>query len=274
MCVMFCAVRLHPKFRFIALLNRDEYYARPTEPAYFWASAPRILAGKDLRSGGTWMGVSETSRFAALTNYRNPALFEKNKKSRGLLVPELLKTSLEPSARLSLFAQEGSDFNPFNLITATFTGAAIEAHYFSSIEKYHHPLETGLYGLSNGLLDSPWPKIMRGKERFDRILRELRADTELPTQDLLQLMEDQEPAPLHDLPSTGVAPEIERALSPIFIVSPEYGTRSTTLIAVTAPREGKSEVLFVEKSHPRPGDPTPAQIRTFDFPIFPQANKN
>ena len=204
--------------------NRDEFYARPASPAAFWPDHPLVFAGRDLEKGGTWLGVTRQGRFAALTNIRDPAAKKNNPKSRGHLVSGFLFGNQEPEDYLARVATEAHEYDDFNLIVAHRSVSAS----LNSRERTTTRLAPGIYGLSNHLLDTPWPKVLRAKAAFAALL----GSSHLDTGQFLPLLADETPAPDGDLPHTGVSMEWERTLSPVFIAAPGYGTRASTVLLV------------------------------------------
>lgn len=237
MCLIIFAIRAHPRFPLIIAANRDEYYSRPTAAAAFWEDAPDILAGRDLTGCGTWLGITRSGRIAAITNYRDPKRVRHDTPSRGRLVSDFLQGTMATEEYLAELRTTGTAYGGYNLLFGTFE----QLLYFSNCGDLPAEVPDGIHGLSNHLLDTPWPKVVKGKER----LAELLQDPDGPSPEaLLDLLSDREPAPDDLLPNTGVGLERERILSSIFIVSPNYGTRSSTVILVD--REG--EVLFRERT--------------------------
>ena len=235
MCLILIAYRAHPDYPLVVAANRDEYYQRPTAPAAFWEDHPHILAGRDLECMGTWLGVTRDGRIAALTNFRNPHERKTEAPSRGRLVSGFLESDLAPRAYLEQVALTASSYNGFNLLL----GDADGLFCFSSHSAASQALPPGIFGLSNHLLDTPWPKVERGKQRLRAALtREPSID------DLLDLLYDKEPAREDELPDTGVGAGMERVLSPALITSPQYGTRAST--AVLLRKDG--EVEFAERT--------------------------
>lgn len=244
MCLILLAWRSHPDYPLVVAANRDEFFSRPTAPAAFWPESPQVLAGRDLEAGGTWLGVTRTGRFAALTNFRDPARNRVGAPSRGELVSRFLTGSLTPSAYLDMLESCSDRYNGFNLLFGDPAGL----WYFSNCGGGERQLGPGVYGLSNHLLDTPWPKVARGKSALNTALRAL--PEEKP---LFDLLHDDSVAPDEVLPRTGVSLEWERLLSAAFISSPGYGTRSATVLLADA----AGNVRFVEKGFlpdARPGD--------------------
>ncbi|HMQ12526.1 MAG TPA: NRDE family protein [Candidatus Competibacter phosphatis] len=223
MCLILIAYRCHPGHKLLVAANRDEFHTRPTAPLAFWEDTPQVLAGRDLKEGGTWMGVTRTGRFAAITNYREPGQVLTNAPSRGHLVSAYLQDSMPAAAYLERLRSQASRYNGFNLLLGDTTGL----YYYSNRADAPQRLPPGWYGLSNHLLDTPWPKLKRGVSLLRGAL-EGRIDP-VPN-DLFSLLMDRAPAPDPELPRTGVSLEWERWLSSIFIDAPGYGTRSSTLL--------------------------------------------
>jgi uncharacterized protein with NRDE domain len=240
MCVLAIAWRAHPRWRLIAAGNRDELHARPASPLAHWERPDHLIAGTDLRSGGTWLGISEQGRFAVVTNLRGYGLAEPDRPSRGALVTDILAGEgryADPDEP-ALMA-----FNPFNLITVDGERALFLSNRPGPIRQ---TLPPGLYGLSNGALDEPWPKTVRLKA----ILRDWVAGEATQPELLLDgLREDVLP----DTAPGGVVPSDipqEPAVSPIFIRHPVYGTRCSTVVAIDERGDG----LIVERRYTPSGD--------------------
>lgn len=236
MCLILFAHEMHSAYRLVVAANRDELYARPTAPAAFWEDAPGLLAGRDLREGGTWMGITREGRFAAVTNYRETAPPRPGAPSRGHLVGGFLRGGQEPQAFVDEVGARAGEYAGFNLLV----GAGARLFYLSNRGGGARELGPGIYGVSNALLDTPWPKVERGKAA----LREALAAREIDPEALFRILADGEPAPDALLPDTGVGAERERMLSSPFISSPEYGTRASTVLLVR--RDGHA--TFVERT--------------------------
>lgn len=216
--------------------NRDEFYARPTAAAGPWPDAPQVIGGRDLRAGGSWLGVTRTGRWAAVTNFREPGEYRTEAPSRGDLVGDYLKGDLTPAAYLAGLAPRAQEFNGFNLLV----GDRENVRWFSNRGGGHplhgRALEPGVYGLSNHLLDTPWPKVEAGRADLERAL-ETGADPDTILEGLL----DRTLADEASLPDTGVPAELERVLSSRFISGTEYGTRCSTVIRID--RDGQAQLL-------------------------------
>ena len=228
MCLILLAWQAHPDYPLIVAANRDEFFTRPSAAAAFWADAPQVLAGRDLEAGGTWLGVSREQRFAALTNYREGGGQRPGARSRGALVADFLVGRETPEAYLEEVAVLAGEYNGFNL----FVGDADQLGYCSNRDARRvRWLLPGIYGLSNHLLDTPWPKLASARAAFAAALRTLPQAAPFFT-----LLADGEVVPDSHLPETGVPLEWERILSAVFVSSGNYGTRASTLL--TRRRDG------------------------------------
>lgn len=239
MCIILFAYQRHPQYKLIVAANRDEFYSRPTAPAGFWPEQPDLLAGRDEEQGGTWMGITTQGRFAALTNYRDPARTLDGAVSRGELVSGFLLGKQTPEAYLEEVDTRAKVYNGFNLLVGT-VGTGDSLWYYSNQSRQIIKVESGISGLSNHLLNTPWPKVVRGRDR----LMEAVSAPELEQEVLWQILSDRERAADDRLPQTGVSLELERILSPVFIESPGYGTRASTILLVGY----DGQVQFTEKS--------------------------
>lgn len=239
MCLIVVGWQAHPDYPLVVAANRDEFLARPALPAHWWSDAPDLLAGRDLEGGGTWMGITRSGRFAALTNYRDPTLHRPDAPSRGILVRNCLTAAAnadsDADSTLRRIAAVSPDYAAFNLFVSDGSHLGIHESTTGAVRL----LEAGIYGLSNHLLDTPWPKVRLARERFSAALVRLPEDGE---DALLPLLRDDTAAPDNHLPETGVSAQWERLLSPAFIRAPGYGTRCSTVI--TMRRDG--DVRFVE----------------------------
>ena len=223
MCLILVAWKVHPAFPLVVAANRDEFFVRPTAAASFWRDAPQVLAGRDLEAGGTWMGITRSGRFAALTNFRDPAQNRSGTPSRGALVAEFLAASEAPRAYLERIAARGAEYNGYNLLA----GDGDTLCWSSNMGGSPRQLEPGVYGVSNHLLDTAWPKVGAGKTALTQALARLPDDTAL-----FSLLRDDGIHPDEQLPQTGIPLDWERLLSSAFVRSPDYGTRSSTVMCV------------------------------------------
>jgi uncharacterized protein with NRDE domain len=218
-CLILVAWQAHPDYPLVMAANRDEFYARRTASADFWPESPQVLAGRDLEAGGTWLGITRQGRFAALTNYRDPASHKPQAPSRGKLVADFLRGKDSIDAYLDTLDAAG--YNGFNLLL----GDGNRLIAFSNISMQRHELAPGVYGLSNAMLDTPWPKVGAGKTALEAALTALPDETAL-----FCLLRDDTHHPDAALPATGVSLDWERLLSAAFIRSADYGTRCSSVI--------------------------------------------
>jgi uncharacterized protein with NRDE domain len=237
MCLLFFSYRTTPGYQLVVAANRDEFLARPTAPLDFIDEEKNILAGRDLQGGGTWLGITAQLRFAAITNYREPAANQADAPSRGRILTDYLTGDLDAGNYMQSLTEKGDSYNGFNLIL----GDREELYYYSNRSAGPRLLAPGFYGLSNNLLDVPWPKVVRGKE----LLRPYMVDTDrVDTLQIFDLLEDNYRPPDEHLPDTQVGIIWERLLSTICIDGVDYGTRSAAVITVT----DKAAIEFVEKT--------------------------
>lgn len=254
MCLILLALDSHPDYSLIVAANRDEFYERPTAPATFWPDAPSVLAGRDLLAGGTWLGIDRRGRFAAVTNFRQGQRESAAPRSRGHLVRDFLAAATDPEDYLHRVDSDAAQYNGFNLLV----GDPRRLCYFSNREGAPRVLPPGVYGLSNHLLDTAWPKVVSGKSGLLALVR--KGEAEL-AEALLELLADRGPPPDNLLPATGIGGEWKRLLSAAFIASVEYGTRSSTVVLIG--REGNA--TFVEQGFMSGG--TPTERRRFQFQV-------
>lgn len=223
MCLIVFAWRpSHPQPLIVAA-NRDEFYARPTLALAQWADAPGVYAGRDLEAGGSWMGIGDDGRFAALTNIRDPDQ-PIGLRSRGELVAGYLRGEQALDDYLAQMAGRAAEYTGFNLLV----GDAQRLYYLNSVEPVPVPLEEGIYGISNAGLNTPWPKLLKAKAALTAKLDDPQPGA------LLELLQDPTPAAPAELPNTGVGLATETLLSSVFIASPHYGTRASTVLMVNA----------------------------------------
>jgi uncharacterized protein with NRDE domain len=256
-CLILFANEANPRYRLVLAANRDELYSRPTAPAAYWEEAPNVLAGKDLESGGTWLGVTRSGRVAAVTNFRGPGKAWENAPSRGNLVRGFLMSSEPPDVFVDKLRTRAWNYNGFNLLV----GSDQELWWYSNrYDEQPHRIVPGIHGLSNHLLDTPWPKVERGKRALERLIV---GEKEITAEQVFPILEDRSPAADEELPDTGVGQELERVLSAPFISTQYYGTRSSTVLLI----EHTGSVTFVERSF-NPRDESQKEAR-YEFRIEP-----
>jgi len=254
MCLAIVALDAHPCFALIVAANRDEYHARPTEAVHWWMAedGAEILAGRDLEAGGTWLGVTRSGRWAFVTNVRQGAKRDLQAPSRGLLVPRVLRDSRDPHAALVAATADAQHYNGFNLMAGEIAAASWGSN---RAPERGSRLSSGIHGLSNAQLDTPWPKLVRTKSGVAAWTEAGREDIDA----LLALLADRGRARDDELPSTGVSREWERVLSAPFIAGESYGTRSSTVLTIS--RDG--EARLVEQSFDVCGEPSGRVEHTF-----------
>ena len=235
MCLILFSYDIHPVYKLVVAANRDEFYDRPAAPLEIWPEEPRIIAGRDLKGGGTWMGVSPDGRLAALTNFRDPRTLKSRAPTRGTLVTDFLTGGLPARNYLEELGRRAGDYNGFNLVV--YDGR--DFCYYSNHEGIVRQIQAGYHGLSNHLLDTPWPKIRRGLKLFEATAAAISPGA------IFEMLEDRKLPADSELPETGVGLAWERILSPLFIESEIYGTRSSSL--VTIDRSGRLE--FHERTY-------------------------
>ncbi|HMK86794.1 MAG TPA: NRDE family protein [Steroidobacteraceae bacterium] len=220
MCLILIVWRTHPEFPCVLAANRDEYHDRPSASAAWWPNDADILAGRDLKSGGTWLGVTREGRFAALTNFRDGRVARADAPSRGGLVAWALQSRRSVPDTLDYLRAESARYNAFNMIVSDGQRLGV----FESVIGEGRELDAGIYGLSNDLLDTPWPKVQNAKSGLAAALAGMHDET-----DILKLLRDARPAADADLPRTGLSLEWERLLSSAFVHAQDYGTRCSTV---------------------------------------------
>lgn len=235
MCLIFISIKQHPTYKLILAANRDEFYARKTAAAHFWEDHPHIVGGRDLEASGTWLGMTKSGKISMLTNYRDVANLKSVAPSRGQLVSDYLVKQTTPDQYLKNIEPAGQQYNGFNLVV----GSVDELWYYSNYREGISQLTPGFYGLSNHLLETPWPKVTRGKEKLAPILNQ---STIQPDQ-LFEILLDDQRADDNRLPQTGLPLDRERALSSMFIKTENYGSRCSTVILV----DHNNQVHFTER---------------------------
>lgn len=224
MCLIFLSLNNHPNYKLIIAANRDEFYQRKTAAAEYWSDHPDILGGRDLEACGTWMAMNKKGRVAMVTNYRDLKNLKQTAPSRGALVTDFLLTDQPAKDYLKSVEPKADAYNGFNLLV----GNVDELYYLSNYKQGIERLNKGIHGLSNALLDTPWPKVENGKAYFASLINKPEVDPEV----LFTMLYNEERAADALLPDTGVGIERERMLSSMFIKNPNYGTRCSTVMLV------------------------------------------
>jgi uncharacterized protein with NRDE domain len=265
MCLAIVALDAHPQYRVVIAANRDEFHARPAAPAHWWTSG--MLAGQDLIGGGAWFGITRSGRWALVTNYREGIPRDPDAPSRGKLVTGALLDPSPPLLCAAAIARDGGRYHGFSLLVGetigqeesdprlSLPGDRSTAAYVSNRASGAIALPAGIHGLSNHLLETPWPKLVKSKARLADAL----GGQALDTVAAFALLADREPADGATLPVTGLSRERERMLSSAFIVSPDYGTRCSTVF--TLARDGSAN--FVERSFDAAGNMTGETAHAF-----------
>lgn len=242
MCLLFISFKLTPGYRLVLAANRDEFRHRPTVPLDYIDDEKTILAGRDLQGGGTWLGLSRKGKIAAITNFRKGGILRNDAPSRGKIIDSYLRSGDTAEEFLAALQKKGSEYNGFNLIL----GDMDSLFYYTNQEVEKNPvaLKPGFYGLCNHFLDSPWPKLVRGK----KLLRPVMVESEkIEPTTLFSLLTDSWHPEDNSLPETGVGLEWERLLGSIFIDGEFYGTRSSAVITISE----NGEAIFCEKTYCR-----------------------
>jgi uncharacterized protein with NRDE domain len=250
MCLIFLSVNQHPNYKLIVAANRDEFYARRTSAAAFWQNHPAVLGGCDLEAVkpdgtcGTWMAINKNGRVAMVTNYRDLKNLKTVAPSRGHLVTDFLLSNEAAENYLRAIEPKADEYNGFNLIVGNADGLFYLSNYKKGVEK----IANGFHGLSNALLDTPWPKVKNGGETMKRLF----SHEKINVDNVLEALRDEHQAPDDKLPETGVGLERERMLSSMFIKMPNYGSRCSTV--VTIDQDNNAE--FTERVY---------DLKTFDY---------
>ena len=252
MCLIFLSYRQNQAFPLVLAANRDEFYHRPSLPAHHWDDNSKILGGRDLEHGGTWLGVHQSGYFAAVTNVRNPSANKENAKSRGHITRNYLLHPEHPAAFGQQLTAEADQYSGFNLLF----GGLNRPFYLSSTTFELQPIAPGTHGLSNASLNTPWLKVKQGSNAFADLTR---GEPDIPA--IFSLLADQTTAPDEQLPDTGIGLECERLLSSKFIVGEGYGTRASTVLMLSA--QGK--VTFIEQTFLEGGREGP--LKHFNFAL-------
>lgn len=234
MCLINFSFQQNSQYPFILIANRDEYYKRPAEKLHWWLEEGiGIIAGKDQKDGGTWMGMNKKGEFAALTNYRDLHNIKKQAPSRGIIIKKFLNGEIPSDERMRYLKTQGKFFNGFNIIY----GDSNQLFFYSNSNEQHKNIYPGIYGLSNAVLDTPWPKVIKSKKEFIAALDDIDNEDRF-----FEIFQNKNTAPENELPDTGVSLEWEKKLSSIFINTENYGTRLTTFVRIS----NKGNVLYRE----------------------------
>lgn len=241
MCIAAFAWNPDSETPLVLAANRDEFFARPTEPMHWWPDSP-VLAGRDLKANGAWLGITRHGRFAMLTNIRNPGLRRDAAPSRGDIVKNFLESSASSASYVTTLAANAARYEGFNFLCGHVGDDSRELWFLNSAQGAAKRLSQGVYGLSNATLDTAWPKLTRIKQGLRHALAE--PDSQAQDERLLRLLRNSTATPTQQLPNTGVPIEWERALGSIFINRDGYGTRASTLLRVNGNHATVTEVNY------------------------------
>ena len=253
MCLIFFSVDNHPVYKMIVAGNRDEFYARKTASADYWPDHPQILGGRDLEAGGTWLAMNKNGRISFITNFRDPSHINVHAPTRGKLVSDFVLGNDSPYNYLKSIESDEKKYNGFNLVTGDDRGFSYLSNYGGETKM----LAPGFYGLSNHLLDTPWPKVTSGKRLLAPVLNQRNIDSH----DVFEILHNELRADDSKLPDTGVPIDLERALSSMFIKTPNYGSRCSTVVLITH----TGEVDFSERVYDPASDKF--TVQNFKFKI-------
>ncbi len=262
MCLILLAWRAHPEYPLVFAANRDEAYERPSIAADFWKDDPRIFGGRDEEKGGTWLGLRLDGRIAAVTNYRDGIPMKTAPRSRGELTSGFLRGTDEPRAWLECAMTRSGEYGGFTLIAGTLERLFWCSNRAAGVSE----VLPGVHGLSNHLMDTPWPKVREGRQRLTGLLG---ANEARLTAELFEILADRSTAPDAGLPDTGVGLQRERELSAAFIAAERYGTRASTVLLISR----RNEALFIERSFGAWGVPTGNITRRFTLRLHPAAHR-
>ena len=237
MCLILFGYKVHPKHDLVVMANRDEFYKRPTVAANWWEDEPDILAGRDLVGAGSWFGVNKSGRFAALTNYRDGFKLKENAPTRGTIVSGFLKNEISPEEYIRQLDKQRDAYNGYNVLL--YDGDRL--FHYSNMDEGYTEITPGIYGLSNHLLDTAWPKVKKGKEALGQLLKQ----DQIEADKAFKALQNYGIATDDKLPNTNISIEWERMLSPMFIKTNEYGTRCSTFLTIA--KSGK--IKFEERSY-------------------------
>jgi len=236
MCTILVAYKAHNEYDLILASNRDEFYERPTKEAHYWQTHKGVLGGRDLKACGMWLGVHESGRMGALTNFRDFRLPHGDKTTRGEIVLNYLTSKLDHTAYMNALVLNKDVYDPYNALL--YDGDQLS--YFNNITCTYHLVEQGVHGLSNRFLDTPWFKVRQGRAQLKSLIDE---QNKINPDDLFSLLKRCDRAEDIELPDTGIGLKWERVLSSIFIKDEDYGTRYSTVVLV----HKNGDIEFIER---------------------------
>lgn len=238
MCLITFAYHAHPEYKLVLISNRDEFYQRPAAPAHFWKDRPFIIGGRDLEQSGTWLAASKEGKFAAVTNFRDPSLPQRKTSSRGELPVNYLSQNIHAEAYLEQLSKNRQNYAGYNILF----GDKEKMYHYNNIYNHSKEINKGIHGISNHTLDTPWPKVNRSKQLLQDYLY---STAKLHPEKLFEILTDAAKPEEDHLPKTGIPFELEKALSPIYITTPDYGTRASTILLI----DDKNHMTFIERSY-------------------------
>jgi len=246
MCLILIALNSHPTYPLIVAANRDEWRARPTAALDYWQTDPVILAGRDLKAGGSWLGIARNGRLAAVTNLRHGLQSATKPRSRGQLVTDFLTSNETAEEYIATLEKNVDDYNPFNFLLADQN----QIWCYCSVNSALTPVHEGIHCISNGLPTEQWPKTERSKQLLSRALHREPLEASALFAALFAILHDQEQPGDESLPDTRISRQQERQLAPIFIEGNLYGTRCSSLLLI----DQQQNWQFLERSfdHPTP----------------------
>ncbi len=242
MCLVVMAYEHHPRYRLVLAANRDEFHERPSQSAHWWQDHPGLLAGRDLEAGGTWLGVNRSGRLALVTNFREPSVRAPGKASRGELVRDFLIDDRPVAEFAADLSADAPGYGGFNLIV--FDGK--DCLYLCNRGDFQQDLQPGIHGLSNHRLNTAWPKVEKTRHRFADAL----SSADIDKAELFSIIGDNRPFDDKMLADTGIDRDLEKLLSAPFVISPEYGTRCSTLVLW----DNTGDIHFCERSFTPAGE--------------------
>ena len=246
MCLILFALNTHEKYKLILAANRDEFFERPSKELHYWEENKNVMGGKDLVSGGTWLGLRSDGRFIAITNYRDKHYKDEHEYSRGEISRSFLLGNEPLDTFLNQVSSQRQRYSRFNLLISDDGCDTIT--YYSNVRDSSTTIKEGIHGLSNAFLDTPWPKVTKGVKYLENLIQ---SDT-LNVPALMKLLSDDAPAPEKLLPDTGIPFDLEQKLSPVFISLKGYGTRCSTVLLI----DRKNTATMHEVTYNENGDKT------------------
>jgi uncharacterized protein with NRDE domain len=230
MCLLALAWRVHPRYRLVVAANRDEFHERAAAPLAPWTDAPEIVGGRDLQANGAWFAVDARERCGIVTNFREFGRRRRSAPSRGDLIPAYLTDTRSPGEYLRTLETDAPGYAGFNLLLAD-----RESLWYASnrADTFARELPPGIYALSNEFLDTPWPKVVRVRERFAMLLATPELDDSALAHGLFAMLADRETAPTDSLPTGDLSPDWARKLSAPFVVDLGFGTRCSTILTIS-----------------------------------------